>query len=117
MIKNVSKTILQDGIIIINVLTDEKWVEHQINRIPEPGGIEISFFKTEDIEFMPGQWETQTTEIFDAIWIGDGFDIFDYFYSSSQEKDTINIVLIPNKLLTGKEAENLSFETLDTIVS
>ena len=82
------------GILSILVNTKDRWVDYQINRCPEDGKIQISFFI--NIETQPGEFEEWEEKEF--IDISKDFNHCDYLTTSMQEKDQIHIICIPNKM-------------------
>lgn len=81
--------------IIVNV--KEKWINYQINRIIIEEKIGISFFY--DIEEQPGEFNEYEELEYINIY---GFHSSDYLITSTQEKNQIILICIPNKLFTDK---------------
>ena len=81
-----------NGVLYILVNTEERWVDYQLNKmVPDEGKFQIVFFGDDD-----DKWDIEEFEVFQ------GFKIFDYIITSSQEKDQITIICVPRDLILDK---------------
>ena len=91
------------GIIYILVNTVEKWINYQVMQVGEPSRISITFYKWEDVETQPGQYEEYSDDIIEYIDVMEGFDASNYTIYHQQYKDQITLMLVPKEMMLNKQ--------------